>query len=56
LKAEAFGAQEEVMKKVFEESISNQKHAEEFLENFLNASFPEISLEIKTKKAAFNVV
>jgi hypothetical protein len=44
------------MHKVFEESISNQKGAEDFMENFLNASFPEISLEIKTKKAAFNVV
>lgn len=44
------------MRKVYDESLSNQKRAEEFLEGYLNASFPEISKEIQTKKAAFNLL
>lgn len=44
------------MNKILDESLMNQKRAEDFLKDYLNPSFPEISIEIQTKKAAFNIL
>jgi hypothetical protein len=41
---------------ILNESEENQKEAEDFLNNYLQPSFPEIEQEVKTRKASFNLL
>ena len=41
---------------ILNESEENQKEAEDFLNNYLQPSFPEIEQEVKTRKASFNIL
>lgn len=47
---------EEALHFILSESEENQKEAENFLENYLKPSFPEIEKEVKTRKASFSVL
>ncbi|EGR30581.1 sodium hydrogen exchanger family protein, putative [Ichthyophthirius multifiliis] len=51
-----FRIQEQVQAYIVRESYDNRLMAEEYIQNYLHISFPEISKMIQTKKAAFSLL
>lgn len=52
----SFPIQEEVMALIFKESEENRNMAEDYLSNYLNVSFPEITKSIQNIKAAHSIL
>lgn len=48
--------EEKYVAEILLESAENKKQAENYLYNYLDVSFPEISKSIRTKKAAYNIL
>jgi len=48
---ESLNISEEILKTILKESEENRHYAEQFLNNYLNVSFPEITTAIQNKKS-----
>ncbi len=48
--------EEKYVAEILLESNENKKQAENYLYNYLDVSYPEISKSIRTKKAAYNIL
>lgn len=54
--AKSFPIQEDLMNVIFSESHQNRTMAEDYLNNYLGLSFPEITRSIQSIKASHNIL
>lgn len=52
----SFPMQQKLRQVIINESINNRNSGEDYIQNYLNISFPEISRQIQTKKAAYQIL
>jgi hypothetical protein len=51
-----FPIPKDIKRFIMSESTDNRKRAEEYIKHNLNVSFPEISQQVQTKKAAYTIL